>query len=71
MSHCKYKWCYMVACLQILVVCFVRKALDYLFSQDELYWLDHILPEMSLKKKHDKGDITEDAKPLVILLNDL
>ncbi len=29
---------------QVLATCFVRKLLDKIFTQEELYWLDDILP---------------------------
>jgi sodium bicarbonate cotransporter 4 len=32
----------------------VRKALDFIFSQSELYWLDHLLPEEERRKKEDE-----------------
>ena len=35
-------------------MCFVRKALDRVFSQRELKWLDDIMPEIHKKEKEDK-----------------
>jgi len=30
-----------------------RKALDFMFTQRDLYWLDHLLPDESRRKKED------------------
>jgi hypothetical protein len=30
--------------IQVLATCFVRKLMDNIFTQEELYWLDDILP---------------------------
>jgi hypothetical protein len=35
-------------------MCFVRKAMDYLFTQHELSWLDDIMPETNKREKEDK-----------------
>ncbi|GFR70986.1 anion exchange protein, partial [Elysia marginata] len=32
--------------IMVLGTCFIRKALDCLFTQDELIWLDHLLPPL-------------------------
>lgn len=32
-------------------MCFVRRALDFVFTQEELYWLDDILPDSSCSRK--------------------
>lgn len=40
--------------LQVLAMCFIRKALDYVFTQTELKWLDDIMPETSQREKDDK-----------------
>lgn len=32
----------------------VRKLLDFIFTQSELYWLDHLLPEEERRKKEDE-----------------
>ena len=51
-----YPICFtVIALFQILAVCFVRKAMDYIFTQKELFWLDHILPDVALVKKEDHG----------------
>ena len=38
----------------------MRKALDYVLTQKELYWLDHILPDVARMKNEDHGVIIED-----------
>lgn len=35
-------------------MCFIRKALDYVFSQHELKWLDDIMPDAHKREKEDK-----------------
>ncbi|CAL1547649.1 unnamed protein product [Lymnaea stagnalis] len=40
--------------IMILGTCFVRKALDYLFTQNELKLLDDLMPETVKKEKEDK-----------------
>ncbi|KAL5965516.1 Sodium-driven chloride bicarbonate exchanger [Taenia solium] len=37
--------------LMVLAMCFVRRALDFVFTQEELYWLDDILPDSSCSRK--------------------
>lgn len=39
---------------QVLAMCFIRKALDWFFTQDELRWLDDVMPEMHNRAKEDK-----------------
>ncbi|PAA82765.1 hypothetical protein BOX15_Mlig002493g2, partial [Macrostomum lignano] len=41
--------------IMVLAMCFVRKALDYLFDQTELKWLDDIMPPMHLGRKQKPG----------------
>ncbi|EUB55109.1 Sodium-driven chloride bicarbonate exchanger [Echinococcus granulosus] len=36
--------------LMVLAMCFVRRALDFIFTQEELYWLDDILPDSSCSR---------------------
>ena len=31
----------------------VRKGMDFMFSQRDLYWLDNLLPDESRRKKED------------------
>jgi len=35
-------------------MCFVRKALDYIFTRHELKWLDDIMPESHKREKEEK-----------------
>jgi hypothetical protein len=44
----------MCVCVQVLALCFVRKALDWVFTQQELRWLDDIIPDASKREKEDK-----------------
>ena len=46
--------------MQVLGTCFVRKAMDYLFTQRELKWLDDLMPEAAKKEKEDSGKLSED-----------
>ncbi len=41
-------------------MCFIRKALDYFFSQSELFWLDHILPDEHNRRRDDEKKAMED-----------
>ena len=36
-------------------MCFIRKALDWVFTQTELKWLDDIMPELHKREKEDKN----------------
>lgn len=40
--------------LQILALVAVRKAMDYVFSQHDLSYLDDVIPEKDKKKKEDE-----------------
>ncbi len=55
----------LVPVLQILALCFIRKGLDFFFTQAELYWLDHLLPDATLRKKEDEAMDAEEAKTLM------
>lgn len=35
-------------------MCFVRKGLDKIFTQEELKWLDDIMPEVHKRAKEDE-----------------
>ncbi|CAI9721653.1 sodium bicarbonate cotransporter 3-like isoform X1 [Octopus vulgaris] len=39
--------------LMVLAMCFVRKGMDYIFTQRELKWLDDIMPEAHKRAKED------------------
>ena len=53
---------------QVLGMCFVRKGMDKLFTQEELKWLDDIMPEVHKRakedalKQQDKEEVTEEVK---------
>ncbi|XP_012941835.1 sodium bicarbonate cotransporter 3 [Aplysia californica] len=40
--------------IMVLGTCFVRKAMDYIFTQRELKWLDDLMPEAAKKEKDDE-----------------
>ena len=47
---------------QILALVAVRKAMDYMFSQHDLSFLDDVIPEKDKKKKEDeKKEMDSDA----------
>lgn len=35
-------------------MCFIRKGLDWVFTQEELRWLDDVMPEIHNRAKEDK-----------------
>ncbi|KAL3855166.1 hypothetical protein ACJMK2_014388 [Sinanodonta woodiana] len=39
--------------LMVLAMCFVRKGMDWIFTQRELQWLDDIIPESHKREKED------------------
>ncbi|KAK3586800.1 hypothetical protein CHS0354_002539 [Potamilus streckersoni] len=40
--------------LMVLAMCFVRKGMDWIFTQRELQWLDDIIPESHKREKEDE-----------------
>jgi hypothetical protein len=40
--------------VQVLALCVMRKVMDYIFTQHELFWLDHLLPEQERRRKEDE-----------------
>jgi hypothetical protein len=40
---------------KVLATCGIRKLLDYVFTQRELFWLDDILPGSKLNDKENKN----------------
>lgn len=40
--------------LMVLAMCFIRKALDWVFTRHELKWLDDIMPESHKREKEEK-----------------
>lgn len=47
-------FCFFVFFLKILALVAVRKAMDYVFSQHDLGYLDDVIPEKDKKKKEDE-----------------
>lgn len=45
--------------MMVLGTCFVRKAIEKVFSMDELKWLDDLMPEDSRKKKEEEEEKKE------------
>ena len=45
--------CFYQFLLQVLGTCFVRKGMDYIFTQRELKWLDDLMPEAARKERED------------------
>ena len=39
---------------QVLAMCFIRKGLDYIFTQHDLKWLDDIMPDAHNREKEEK-----------------
>lgn len=61
--------------LQILALVAVRKAMDYIFSQHDLSYLDDVIPEKDKKKKEDekkkkKDSMDSDADDVSMVLHD-
>lgn len=60
---------------QILALVAVRKALDYVFSQQDLSFLDDVIPEKDKKKKEDEkkkkkknqGSVDSDMEDVSVL----
>ena len=52
-------------------MCFVRKALDWVFTRHELKWLDDIIPESHKREKEDKKKMAELSGEEVSLVSDL
>ncbi|KAL5005938.1 hypothetical protein ScPMuIL_017096 [Solemya velum] len=46
--------------LMVLAMCFVRKGMDWIFTQQELKWLDDIMPEAHARAKEDKKKKKDD-----------
>ncbi|KAL5005943.1 hypothetical protein ScPMuIL_017101 [Solemya velum] len=53
--------------IMVLAMCFIRKGMDYLFTQRELKWLDDIMPEANPQDKDDaeKGGDKEENESLL------
>ena len=48
-------------------MCFVRKGLDYVFTQHELKWLDDIMPEAHKREKEEKKKQREKEQQVIII----
>ena len=46
--------------LMVLAMCFVRKGMDWFFTQEELVWLDDIMPEAHHRSKEDAKKMKEE-----------
>ncbi|CAG5119187.1 unnamed protein product [Candidula unifasciata] len=44
--------------VMVLAICFVRKFLDWLFTQCELSWLDHVLPAMCTQGRDEQQEMS-------------
>jgi len=40
--------------LELVALIAVRKLLDYVFTQSDLFWLDHLLPEAHRRAREDE-----------------
>ncbi|XP_067685611.1 sodium-driven chloride bicarbonate exchanger-like isoform X2 [Haliotis asinina] len=48
--------------IMVLAMCFVRKGMDYIFTQRELKWLDDIMPESHKRAKEDEEKQKEEER---------
>ena len=55
----------MCYCVQLMGLISVRKLLDYFYTQQDLYWLDHLLPEDDRRKAEDEGNKLECGVQLI------
>jgi len=55
----------MLFCVQLMALMGVRKLMDYFYTQQDLSWLDHLLPEDDMRKQEDKGNMLECGVQLV------
>ena len=51
--------------MQLIGLISVRKLLDYFYTQQDLSWLDHLLPEDDRRKAEDEGQKLECGVQLV------
>ncbi|KAK3787792.1 hypothetical protein RRG08_038497 [Elysia crispata] len=52
--------------IMVLAMCFVRKFMDKLFTQQELKWLDDIMPEVHKREKEDEEKKQEEQRRSLI-----
>lgn len=48
--------------VKLVVLVGVRKLMDLLFSQRDLFWLDNLLPEETRRKQEDVAKASSDGK---------
>lgn len=58
----------MVLHFQVLAMCFIRKGMDKIFTQQELKWLDDIMPEVHRREKEDEEKKQEEVGWLSVSL---
>jgi hypothetical protein len=56
--------------LMLIALMTVRKLLDYVFTQSDLYWLDHLLPDEIRREKEDAIRHLEDGNRIKIMIMD-
>lgn len=49
-------------------MCFIRKGMDKIFTQQELKWLDDIMPEVHRREKEDEEKKQEEVGWLSVSL---
>jgi len=42
---------------QLIALMAIRKLMDFVFTQSDLYWLDHLLPEEARREKEDQHKV--------------
>ena len=55
-------------CLQLIVLCVLRKCFDFIFTQRELFWLDHTLPDEYRRRREDRE---REEKEVCMTTNDV
>jgi len=52
-------------CAQLMALISIRKLMDYFYTQQDLAWLDHLLPEDDRRKAEDEGNKLETGVQLI------
>ncbi|BFZ15360.1 hypothetical protein BsWGS_18399 [Bradybaena similaris] len=52
--------------IMVLAMCFIRKGMDKIFTQQELKWLDDIMPEVHRREKEDEEKKQEEQRRSLI-----
>ncbi|CAG5122270.1 unnamed protein product [Candidula unifasciata] len=52
--------------VMVLAMCFIRKGMDKIFTQQELKWLDDIMPEVHRREKEDEEKKQEEQRRSLI-----